>query len=148
MKKFTYSMQNILNLKEKIEEQEKNNYSLTLNKLIEEKEKLNVLYQRKENYEQGLKEAVSEKVIIRLVKQYEESVQVIEEYIKAQIHVVRQQEKTVDLAMQRLNYAMMERKTHEKLKEKALRQYLKECNEEEKKEIDELVSFQYTRKDF
>ena len=52
-------------------------------------------------------------------------------------------EKNVDIARGRLNKVMVERKTQEVLKEKAFEEFVKELNESEKKEVDELVSFTY-----
>lgn len=56
---------------------------------------------------------------------------------------VRIAEKNLDKARQKLNDAMQERKTYEKLKENAFEQFKLEINDEEKKEIDQLVSFKY-----
>ena len=44
MKKFVYKMQSVLNIKEKLEEQEKARYAAALAKLNEEEEKLSQLY--------------------------------------------------------------------------------------------------------
>jgi flagellar FliJ protein len=41
---------------------------------------------------------------------------------------------------------MIERKTHEKLREKAFEQFKEELKQVESKEIDELVSFTYNSK--
>lgn len=41
---------------------------------------------------------------------------------------------------------MMERKTHEKLKERAFEKFKEELKAEESKEIDQLVSFTYNAK--
>jgi flagellar FliJ protein len=49
------------------------------------------------------------------------------------------------LARQKLNQVMIERKTHEKLKEKAFEEYKKQLDDYEKKEIDELISYSYNK---
>ena len=41
---------------------------------------------------------------------------------------------------------MVERKTHEKLREQNLEAYMKEFNAEESKEIDQLVSYKFGQK--
>ena len=46
----------------------------------------------------------------------------------------------MDAASERLRELMVERKTHEKLKEKALEEYQKESLDVERKETDEIVS--------
>ena len=57
--------------------------------------------------------------------------------------MVKQREKEVDVAREHLNEAMKERKTFEKLREKALEAFLAEENLREQKEVDELVSYRY-----
>ena len=42
---------------------------------------------------------------------------------------------------------MVDRKTHEKLKEKAFEEFKKELEDTEKKEVDELVSFKFNKSD-
>jgi flagellar FliJ protein len=49
-------------------------------------------------------------------------------------------------ARQKLNEVMVERKTHEKLREKAFEKFKQELKDSESKEIDELVSFTYNSK--
>ena len=61
------------------------------------------------------------------------------------IHIVQVHaaEKSVELARKRLQAVMVERKSHEKLREKAFEQFKQELAVEEAKEIDQLVSFTY-----
>jgi flagellar FliJ protein len=56
---------------------------------------------------------------------------------------VKKAEQQVELARQKLNLAMLERKTHEKLKENAKEVFFMELASGERKEVDELVSFKY-----
>ena len=44
----------------------------------------------------------------------------------------------------RLNTVVMERKTIEKLREKRFAEYLQEYNNEERKQVDELVSYRHS----
>ena len=46
----------------------------------------------------------------------------------------------------KLNEAMIDRKTHEKLKENAFESFKEEIKGQETKEIDELVSFKFKKK--
>ena len=57
-----------------------------------------------------------------------------------QVHVA---EKNVELARNRLNQVMMERKTYEKLREKAFEEFKQEIAYEENREIDQLVSYNF-----
>lgn len=69
-------------------------------------------------------------------------------YLRQQILVVKQKEKEVEVAREHLNEAMKERKTFEKLKEKAFEKFVAEENQKEQKEVDELVSYRYGAEKF
>lgn len=146
MKKFVYPMQSILNIKNKLEEQEKNNYGIAKAKLMEEEHKLMELVERKDSYEFQIKEAMTATLNIANIRRLEDAIESMKQLIKQQRKAVVKAEQVVDLAMQRLKSAMIERKTHDKLRENAFDDYLKEYVVEEMKEIDELVSFQYGKK--
>ena len=95
MAKFTYRMQNILDIKIKLENQAKIAYATASRQLAEEQEKLHAA------------------------------------------------EKTLEMARIELNRVMVERKTHEKLRERAFEEFKQEIAQAESKEIDELVSYNY-----
>ena len=67
----------------------------------------------------------------------------MDEYIAAQQVRVKAAEKTLEEARERLTEVMMERKTHETLKEKAFQQFLADEKKQEGKEVDELTSYTY-----
>ena len=69
------------------------------------------------------------------------------EEAEAQKIVIKRAEKRVDRAKAKLNEVMVDRKTHEKLREKAFAEFLRETSEQEMKEVDEVVSFQYNNQD-
>ena len=52
-------------------------------------------------------------------------------------------ERSLELARERLAEIMVERKTHETLKEKAFEEFLAEEKRQEGKEVDELTSYVY-----
>lgn len=146
MKKFSYQMQHILNIKSKIEEQEKNNFSIAMKQRNEEIEKLLTLEQRKEGYEDNLREAMTSCLVISQIRRLEEAIEMMKQLIIAQKQAVKKAEQAVDLARAKLEFARKERKMHELLREKAFEEYKKEFDEAEKKEIDELVSYQHSIK--
>ena len=143
MVKFRYKMQNILDIKLKIEDQEKLHYSEARANLTEEEEKLTLLEHRKAAYERELREIVQTRIDLLEIKRLENAVENLKYFIKLQILEVKKAEKALEVARIRLNKAMMERKTHEKLKDKAWDTYLIDMSSEERKEVDQLVSFQY-----
>ena len=58
--------------------------------------------------------------------------------------MVKRAEKQLELMRTRLNTVVMERKTIEKLREKRFAEYLQEYNDEERKQVDELVSYRHS----
>ncbi len=143
MAKFRFKMENILSVKLKLEEQAKAEYGMEIARLREEEQKLDVLKHRFEDFSQRLFDAVTGKLDVLNVKRLEDGVENIKYNIKLQLVVISEQERRVTVARERLDNAMKERKTYEKLKEKAFEVFKAELNAAEQKEIDELVSFRF-----
>ena len=143
MAKFIFSMQNILSMKEKIEEQEKAEYSQVMMRFNEEQDKLNELIERQSMAEVELKNTINEVLDIREIREKEDFIEIIKMYVKEQQLIVIACEEEVRQARERLNEAMKERKIYEKLREKAFEEFIQEENKREQKEIDELVSYRY-----
>lgn len=143
MKKFVYKMQSVLDIKEKLEEQEKSRYAAAAARLNEEEAKLAKLYERRDACEEKLRESVGSGLNIMTIRHNEDALETLKVFVKTQMFAVEKARQNVEAAMYRLREAMAERKMQEKLKEKAFEAYLAELNAEERKEIDELVSFQY-----
>lgn len=143
MAKFIFPMQNILNMKEKLEEQEKNNYSQANMRWQEALVKLQKLEKRLSAEKAKLQKEISFSLNVNKIRQQEEGIEVIRMYVRQQTLEVKQCEKEVEIARERLNEAMKERKTFEKLREKAYEAFRQEENIREQKEVDELVSYRY-----
>lgn len=143
MKKFRYRMENILQIKLKLEEQAKNVYSTARLRLTREEEKLENLELQKRSYEDQLRELRSSKLNLLEIRRCEEAIDIMKLKIEQQIQVVKEAEKRLELARIKLQNAMAERKTQEKLKEKAFEDYMLEYEAEEQKVADELNSFRY-----
>lgn len=143
MARFIFSMQNILNMKEKLEDQAKNDFAhanLRLQEAIAERE---ALEQRLDAEKQKLQRDISAALDIGRIRQRENAVEIFRMYVRQQTLVVLQREKEVEVAREHLNEAMKERKTFEKLREKAFDAFLEEEKQREQKEVDELVSYRY-----
>lgn len=143
MGRFIFSLQNILNIKEKLEEQAKNEYSqanLLLQEAIAKRELLEV---RLAEENSRLQADISDSLNVREIREREEAVEIFRMYVRQQILVVMQREKEVEVAREHLNEAMKERKTFEKLREHAFEKFRLEENLREQKEVDELVSYRY-----
>lgn len=143
MARFSYKMQNILDIKFKLENQAKTALANAMAKLEEEKQKLNVLYAKKQQYEENYRNVLEDILNIKELNLCLQGIELMKERIKTQMVAIHVAEKNVEAARQRLQDVMQERKTHEKLKEYAFDEYVKEMNAEESKAIDELVSYNF-----
>lgn len=143
MRRFRYSMESILKIKLKLEDQARLVYADARNRLTMEEEKLASLDKKKSSYEEERRQQNNCKLNINKLKQLSEAIDIMKQKIKQQKVVIRTAEQRLEIARIRLNDAMTERKTHEKLKEKAWQEYLMEVTAEEQKEIDERNSFNY-----
>ena len=143
MAKFIYRMENILQIKYKLEEQAKQNYMEVQARLNEATDKLQQLQNRKQRYEEQYRQLVSEHLDILEIETCKNAILYMDDEIKNQQNVIRSIEKELEQALERMNEAMKDRKIHEKLKENQFEIFKKELNLEEMKEIDQLVSYQY-----
>lgn len=143
MTKFVYKMENILSIKYKMEDQAKTAYGAARMKLTEEEEKLLVLKQKAVLYQERKRSLMLSRLKIFDIKKCEEAIDIVKHHINLQQIAVKKAEKQLESARMRLNVAMMDRKTHEKLKENAMNDFFIEYEAEQRKEIDELVSFKF-----
>lgn len=143
MAKFKYSMQNILDIKIKLETQAKNDFSIANQKYQIEKDKLQELVLKRVEYEGKLKESLAGDLNITDINITKKDINSIKSAIRTQLSNVKKAEDELDAKRQALNELMKDRKTHEKLREKKFEQFLKDERDGESKEIDELVSFTY-----
>ena len=114
-------------------------------RLNEEEDKLQTLKDRKEAYEQELKRLYMGNLDVRRINSTSAAIEVTETQINTQVFAVKRAEKKVAVASDKLSTVMQERKSMEKLKENKLAEYMREYNEEESKQTDELISYQYGR---
>lgn len=145
MAKFIYNMQNLLDIKLKLEEQKKVAFGTAKAKLDEEEERLHYFFRKKSDYQFKLKECMSGKISLLEANHTEQAIRVMDTKIEQQTIVVHQAKRQVEIARAQLNEAIKERKTHEKLKEHAFEEFKRELIATEGKEVDELVSFKYGR---
>ena len=143
MAKFIYRMQNILDIKYKLEEQAKQEYMTVQARLNEEKERLQDLEDRKAAYFTQYRILLQERLDILEIETCKNAIILMDEYIHNQQLVVDRVEKELEQAIRKMNEAMQERKIHEKLREKQWETFLQELSQEEMKEIDQLISYQY-----
>lgn len=143
---FRFSMQNILNMKEKLEDQAKNEYAQANARLLREQERLKIIVARREEAREKLKLVLYETLSVAEIRTRENAVEVLKFYAMQQQLAVKRCEKEVEVARERLSEAMKERKIFEKLREKAFDEFVFEENRKEQKEVDELMSYKHGTK--
>ena len=141
MVKFTYRMQNILDIKIKMENQAKMAYAVANARLREEQEKLQAIMVRRAKYEGQARELANGNLNLQAIRECRRAIDVMKSMQRAQMMNVHAAERNVELARNELNKIMIERKTHEKLRERAFEEFKQELEHEESREIDELVSY-------
>ena len=145
MAKFVYRMQNILNIKQKLETQAQMAYSIANQKYLEEQKVLQQYLIRRVGYEKQLKEAMQGDLNLQEVAHARAHVNDMKTIVRRQMMQVHTAEKAMEDARVALNEVMQERKVQEKLREKAFEEFKQELATTETKEIDELVSYTYNK---
>lgn len=146
MARFRYRMQSILNIQYQLENQAKMELGRAQVRLMEEEERLDGLTQRKEDYLEEGRRLRGDAVNVDELRDNRNALLVMDELIAAQREQVAQAEEIVEQARQRLQEVMQERKMHERLKEKAYEQFVREENAAEGRAVDELTSYTYGRR--
>lgn len=147
MAKFNYKMQNILNVKLKLESQAKTAFALEMQKLREEELKLTQIHADIKRYEDGLRKASMGTLDLAEMNRCNEGISIKKDEAVEQEKNIKAAERNVELARNKLNRVMVERKTQEVLRDKAFEEFVKEVNYQEAKEIDEVVSFKYNKEE-
>lgn len=147
MAKFVYRMQNILDIKLKLETQAKMAYSQANAALREEEEKLRELFERRNFYERRAKELVAGRIDLQEIKKCRQAIESMKVLIRRQMMQVQLAERKAEAARAHLEDVMKERKTQEILREKALEEFMQEMEREENKAVDELVSYSYSKEE-
>lgn len=145
MATFRYKMQNILDLKEKLETQAKTEFAEQSAKLREEELKLSRIYDDIKVYEEKIRSMNEQKLDILELKQCSNGIKIKKQQAKAQKRNIALAQKNLDIARGKLNQVMVDRKTQEILKDKAFEEFKRELEAAESKEVDEVVSFKYNK---
>ncbi len=143
MAKFRYRMQSILNIKYQLETQARMELGKAQMALNEEQEKLQRLIDRKAAYLEEGRRIRKKALSVNELRDNRNAVLIMDELIVAQRTEVARAAEAVELAREKLTEIMQERKMHERLREKALLQFLEEEKAAEAKVVDELTSYTY-----
>lgn len=143
MAKFVFKLQSILDIKLKLENQAKIAYGQANARLRKEEAALQMLITQRSMYEKRAVDLVNGTISIRDIKENKQSIDIMKSRIRAQMMVVHTAEKQAEAARQKLNEMMIERKTFEKLRERAFEEFKQEVAYEENQAVNELVSYTY-----
>lgn len=143
MAKFKYKLQNVLDIKYRIEDQARAVFAAAQAKLDEEEHKRDLLIERRVEYEKKGRKLREDVLNPFDMRDNDRAIENIKGQIKEQEKNVEKARKGVEQARLQLTDAMQERKIHEKLKENSFEEFKHEVNAAESKEIDELVSYTY-----
>lgn len=146
MARFRYSLQNILNIKEKMETQAKQEFGMAQAALNRETEYLERLKERRREYESMSGNLLQGRLDLRAIEENKEALLKMDSLVAAQCIRVEKAGENVETARERMADAMKERKMHEALREKSFQAFLQEENHAESKAIDELTSYTYGQK--
>lgn len=146
MAKFVYRMQSILDIKVKMVEQARMEFAAARMHLDEEEEKLKILKERKAAYEEKGRTLRKDNLKVMEILENRDDIARMDEFIELQNIRVKRARQQLEEARIKLQIAMQESKTQEKLKEKAFEEFMKEENAKEAKEVDELTSYTHGRK--
>ncbi len=146
MARFRFRMQNILNLKEKLETQAEMRFAeqkRALDVAVRAKEEL--LEKRERLSEEGRRLRL-EKLDLLEIQNNDLSVRLCDEDIIRAGERIKKEERLLETRRKELENIMKERKAQEKLREHAFQKFLMEEAAAESKAIDELTSYTYGQK--
>lgn len=143
---FRYKMQGILDIKEKLEDKAKQEFAEANMRLEAEKQKLSELQKRRGYYMMEGVKLRMELIDVRKIRENKMAVLQMDEFIREQRKEVNKAAAAVEKARAALQEVMQERKAHEKLKENAFQDFLKEEQAAESRAIDELTTYTHGQK--
>ena len=145
MKPFRYTMENVLDYRRNVEEEEKQKFSEVWKEYIRQKSILT-------GYEEKLDAAVASQCAVKTRKVYEwknlqKYIHYLKEKTEIQRRLVQETERAMEEKRRQLISAQKDRKMIEKHKEKAREKYDSDVERAEQKTIDELALYSFMRND-
>ena len=143
MAKFVFKLKNILDIKQKLEDQAKIAYGEANAKLRQEEQILQTLMVQRTMYEKRAVDLVKGTISVRDIRENKQAIDVMKSRIRTQMMAVRAAENQVEAARLKLEEVMIERKTFDKLQEHAFEDSKCQVAYEENQAVNELVSYTY-----
>lgn len=140
---FSYRLQNVLNIKEKLEEQAKIELGNAINYLNKQE---NILF----SYAISLNNLINEfnqkngkSILAKELIELNSFIKYYKDEINKQREIVAKAKETVNQKRETLNKALIERKTFENLKETKFEDFIEEEKREATKQMDEINSYNH-----
>ncbi|MBR6326683.1 MAG: flagellar export protein FliJ [Lachnospiraceae bacterium] len=146
MARFRFRLQNILNIKLKMETQARQEFANARKALDREEEHLAMLQRRGEEIQREGVELRSGVLDFHAIRDNETGRMLNEQRIREQQIVIKRAGAVLEKARQNLEDAIKERKIYERLRERAFDEFMVEENRAESKVIDELTTYTYGQK--
>ena len=143
MHKFKFKLEGVLSVKLRLEEQAKAAFASAMQTLNACEQRRDEAAARVKSYEAKLEELLNGVLDITEITVCRDAIRIVNEDLEEKEKAVKRASNRVEMCRKNLSNAIMERKTIEKLKEKEFEDYIKEYNDEERKQIDELVSYRH-----
>lgn len=145
MSRFQFRLHQYLGVKEQLENQKELEYAKALQVIAEEKQKLVAFLKHKDETVENLRRSVTKSILPFEIRRYNNNIERLKHQIKVQEERVAAVEAFAEQKRQELVQAMKERKALEKVEENAREEFSKEADLAERKQVDELVSFKYSK---
>lgn len=141
MAAYKFKLQKLLDYKISVEEEKRNQLSLAIKRLEEEKAKLEAAKQKQNEMDKLFKEKTSEGMYVNELKLLANYIDYYKRSTKRQMINVKMAEDYLSTCREELVKAVQEKKMMEKLKEIDYGKYLYNEQKKEEKLVDDLVSF-------
>jgi len=141
MSAYKFKLQKLLDFRLDMEDEKKNQLSLAIKRLEQEKERLSELKARQREMDKAFKEKTSHGIAVNELKLLVNYIDYYKRGIKEQKTQIKMAEDYVSACREELIKATQEKKMIEKLKEIDYKKYLYDEQKKEEKFIDDLVSF-------
>lgn len=141
MRRFTFRLQSILNIREKKLEDERLKLAEIISKLETQKDILLEMNEKKENLEKELSDLLNNQVLdIQFTVNYKGYIKQLSDDIKTQFEVIKRTQSELSEQQKKVSETYREVKILEKLKEKQYKDFLFEYEQSQIKEIDDITS--------
>jgi flagellar FliJ protein len=140
MKKFEFSLQTLLNLRESVVKEQKNQLQIIQAKLHNLRQDLYRIQEQKLQAVASFQRECEEGITTSRMQEYHAYFKAMEKRIEEQKKAIKEMEKKEEHQTQLVIHALKQKKILESLREKHYQEYLLEEQAEEQKRLDELAS--------